>query len=88
MSRCIKCNSPVTNSIELQIEQHDKIKLGRHNIQGWICDDCLGSSNSLKESNLAIKDNSIHEQQEAIGAAKKSDVSPNTPKADEAGLQT
>jgi hypothetical protein len=87
MSRCIKCNSPVTDSIELQIEQHDKIKLGRHNIQGWICDDCLGSSNSPKESNPAIKDNSKHQQQETIGVAKPSDVSPNTPKGDEAGLQ-
>ena len=88
MSRCIKCNSPVTNSIELQIEQHDKIKLGRHNIQEWICDDCFESSNSQKESNSVIKDNSRHQQQETIGAAKPSDVSPNTPKADEAGLQT
>ena len=88
MSRCIRCNSLVTDSIELQIEQHGKIKLGRHNIQGWICDDCFGSSNSLKESSPVIKDNSIHQQQETIGAAKSSDVSPNTPKADEAGLQT
>jgi hypothetical protein len=87
MSRCIKCNSLVTDSIELQIEQHGKIKLGRHNIQGWICDDCFDSSNSQKESNPAIKD-SKHQQQEKIEAAKPSDVSPNTPKADEAGLQT
>jgi hypothetical protein len=35
-----------------------------------------------------IKDNNKHQQQETIGAAKPSDVSPNTPKADEAGLQT
>jgi hypothetical protein len=87
MSRCIKCNSIVTDSIELQIEQHGKIKLGRHNIQGWICDDCFGSSNSQKEGNPAIND-SKHQQQETIEAAKPSDVSPNTPKADEAGLQT
>ena len=85
MSRCIKCNSIVTDSIELQIEQHGKIKLGPHNIQGWICDDCFGSSNCQKEGNLAIKD-SKHQQQETIEAAKPSDVSPNTPKADEAGL--
>jgi hypothetical protein len=88
MSRCIRCNSLVTDSIELQIEQHGKIKLGRHNIQGWICDDCFNSSNSQKESNPVIKDNNKHQQQETIGAAKPSDVSPNTPKADEAGLQT
>ena len=85
MSRCIRCNSLVTDSIELQIEQHSKIKLGRHNIQGWICDDYFGSNNSQKESNLEIKD-SKHQQQVTIEAAKPSDVSPNTPKADEAGL--
>ena len=84
MSQCIKCNSLVTDSIELQIEQHGKIKLGRYNIQGWICDDCFDSSNGQKESNQAIKDNSKHQQQETIEAAKPSDVSPNTPKADEA----
>jgi hypothetical protein len=83
MPKCIKCNSIVTNSIELQIGQHGKIKLGRHNIQGWICDDCSGSSNSQKESNPTIKA-SNHQQQETIEAAKPSDVSPNTPKADEA----
>ena len=85
MSRCIKCNSIVTDSIEFQIEQHGKIKLGRHNIQGWICNDCFGSSNSQKESNPEIQD-SKRQQQETIEAAKPSDVSPNTPKADEAGL--
>jgi hypothetical protein len=83
MSRCIKCSSLVTDSIELQIEQHGKIKLGRHNIQGWICDDCFGSSNS--QNNPAMKD-SNHQQQETIEPAKPSDVSPNTPQADEAGL--
>lgn len=85
MSRCIKCNSLVTDSIEVQIEQHGRIKLGRHSSEGWICDDCFGSRNSQKEDNLAIK-NSENQQQETIEAAKPSDVSPNTPKADEAGV--
>jgi hypothetical protein len=69
----------------LQIEQHNKVKLGCHNIQGWICDDCFDSNNSQKESNPVVKD-SKRQQQETIEAAKPSDVSPNTPKADEAGL--
>jgi hypothetical protein len=83
-SRCIKCNSLVTDSIELQIEQHGKIKLGRYDIQGWICDDCFGSSNSQKEKKTMK--NSNHQQQETIEPVKQSDVSPNTPKADEAEL--
>ncbi len=58
MSQCIKCNSPVTDSIEVQIEQHGKVKLGRHSNEGWICDDCFTSQ---KESNLAAKD--IQQQQ-------------------------
>ena len=86
MSRCIKCNSLVTDSIELQVEQHGKIKLGRHNIQGWICDDCFNSSNSQKESNPVVRI-IINISNRKQGAAKPSDVSPNTPKADEAGLQ-
>jgi len=82
MSQCIKCNSPVTDSIEVQIEQHGKVKLGRHSNEGWICDDCHASK---KESNLAAKD--IQQQQyEKMEPVKASDVSPNTPKADEAEI--
>ena len=80
-SQCIKYNSLVTDSIELQ----GKIKLGHHKINGWICDDCFGSS-TLKENSLAIRD-SNHQKQETTQAAKPFDVSPNTPKPDEAGLQ-
>jgi hypothetical protein len=28
MPKCIKCSSPVTDSVEVQTEQHEKIKLG------------------------------------------------------------
>jgi hypothetical protein len=59
--------------------------LGHHKIKGWICDDCFGSG-TLKENSPAIKD-SNHKKQETIQAAESSDLSPNTPKADEAGLQ-
>jgi hypothetical protein len=84
-TQCIKCNSLVTESIELQIEQLGKIKLGHHKINGWICDDCFGSS-TLRENSPAIRD-SNHQKQETTRAAKPLDVSPNTPKPDEAGLQ-
>jgi hypothetical protein len=85
MSQCIKCNSPVTDSIEVQIEKHGKVKLGRHSNEGWICDDCFRSHASQKESNLEAKD--IQQQQhEKMEPVKASDVSPNTPKADEAEI--
>ena len=72
MSRCTKCNSLVTDSIELQIEQHGKVKLGRHDTQGWICHDCSDSGNS--QNNLAMND-SNHQKQETIEPVKSSDVS-------------
>jgi hypothetical protein len=84
MSQCIKCNSPVTDSIEVQIEQHGKIKLGRHRNEGWICDDCFLNVNQ-KESNLVAEDNQ-QQQHEKMEPVKASDVSPNTPKADEAEI--
>jgi hypothetical protein len=83
MSSCIRCNSPVTDSIEVQIERHGKIKLGHHSNKGWICDDCSGSNVNQKETNLPAKDTE-RQQHERIEPAKASDVSPNTPKADEA----
>jgi hypothetical protein len=30
MPKCIKCSSPVTDSVEVQTEQHEKIKLGHY----------------------------------------------------------
>lgn len=57
--------------------------MGRHSNEGWICDDCFSSHVSQKESNLAAK--VIQQQQhKKMEPVKASDVSPNTPKADEA----
>ena len=83
MPSCIRCNSPVTDSIEVQIERHGKIKLGHLSNKGWICDDCSGSNVNQKEINSQAKDTE-RQQHERIEPAKASDVSPNTPKADEA----
>jgi hypothetical protein len=84
MSTCIICSSPVTDSIEVHIERHGKVKLGHHSSKGWICDDCSGGHANQKESILAGEDNGLQQQHETIEPAKASDVSPNTPKADEA----
>jgi hypothetical protein len=41
MPRCDRCSSPVTDSIEVEIEKHGKVKMGK-NIRGsWICNDCM-----------------------------------------------
>jgi Zn-finger protein len=79
LPRCNQCNSPVTDSIEVEIENHGKIKLGK-NVQGsWICNDCEFSHTPeiQDESNSRVR----HEH---IGVANKADVSPNTPTGEEA----
>ena len=70
LPQCTKCGSPVTDSLEDEIEQHEKIKAGSYIKGVWTCNDCIAASQG----------------QDTIGVASKSDVSPNTPRADEAGL--
>jgi hypothetical protein len=77
LPQCIKCGSPVTDSIEAEIEQHGKIKAGSYIKGVWTCNDCIAASQGKENE---------EEQQDTIGVASKSDVSPNTPRADEAGL--
>jgi hypothetical protein len=77
LPQCIKCGSPVTDSIEAEIEQHGKIKAGSYIKGVWTCNDCIAAIQGQDEE---------EEQQDTIGVASKSDVSPNTPRADEAGL--
>ncbi len=89
LPKCSKCGSPVTDSIEYQIEQHEKIKMGNYINSEWICDDCLGAEKKEKEyssSHTSQNDNSNDNECDNIGLASKSDVSPNTPKADEANM--
>jgi hypothetical protein len=88
LPRCDQCNSPVTDSIEIEIENHGRIKLGK-NIRGsWICNDCMAErAGEEKHSTTSTnQDDSNGKHQEHMGAANKSDVSPNTPTADEADL--
>jgi hypothetical protein len=87
LPQCTKCGSSVTDSIESQ--QHEKIKTGNYINGKWICDDCLGAEKKEEEyssSHTSQNDNSNDNECDNIGLASKSDVSPNTPKADEAKL--
>ena len=82
LPRCDQCNSPVTDSVEIEIENHGRVKLGKYIDGSWICNGCMAEE---KHSNVSLNhndSNSIHH--EHMGVANKSDVSPNTPKADEA----
>jgi uncharacterized protein with PIN domain len=41
LPRCDQCNFPVTDSIEIEIENHGRVKLGKNIGGSWICDDCM-----------------------------------------------
>jgi hypothetical protein len=94
LPQCIKCGSSVTDSIESEIEQHGKIKTGNYINGIWICNDCLPPSQMQekktekeeKNSSSINQNNNSNNECDSIGIASKSDVSPNTPRADESEL--
>jgi hypothetical protein len=81
LPRCDQCNSPVTDSIEVEIENHGRVKFGKYTRGSWICNDCMAER--ARETNSKMEDGSSILHHEHISAANKSDVSPNTPPADE-----
>lgn len=84
LPRCEQCNSPVTDSIQTEIEYHERVKFGKYIDGSWVCSDCMSEREGEKVSAaLTNQDNPHHEH---IRDASKSDVSPNTPPADEADL--
>jgi transposase-like protein len=85
LPRCDHCNSPVTDSIQTEIENHGRVKFGKYVNSSWICSDCMSESieKNKVSATLTSKDDVHHEH---IRAVDKSDVSPNTPPADEADL--
>ncbi len=82
LPQCARGSSPITDSIESEIEQHGKINTDSYVSGEWICDDCLGAEKKEEKEYSS----SHASQYDNIGTASKSDVSPNTPKADEANL--
>jgi uncharacterized protein with PIN domain len=90
LPRCNQCNSPVTDSIEVEIENHGKIKLGK-NIQGsWICNDCAlkrDRGDDFSPTPEIQDESNSRVRHEHIGIANKADVSPNTPTAEEADVK-
>ncbi|MFL6507471.1 MAG: hypothetical protein ACJ704_05990 [Nitrososphaeraceae archaeon] len=92
LPQCIRCSSSVTDSIESEIEQHGKIKIGNYINGEWICDDCLGAEKKGEEEEYSSSSSHTNQnkgssnQCDDVGLASKSDVSPNTPRADEASM--
>ena len=65
--------SPVSDLVEPEVEKQGQLKSGHSANNNWICNDCLLQSNETKDKGI-------------IGKASAADVSPNTPRADEADV--
>jgi hypothetical protein len=94
LPQCAKCGSPVSDSIETEIEEHGKVKSGGYINSQWICDDCIVSQEEKKNnkswkekpSSSFMNKKDANQESDSIGVASSTDVSPNTPQADEANL--
>ena len=79
LPQCIKCGSPVTDSLEDEIEQHGKIKAGSYIKGVWTCNDCIATSQGqdkkteqeedLSSSSINRK-SSISDQQDTCRSSK------------------
>jgi len=84
LAECSKCGSPVTDSLEIEIEQHGKVKTGSYTSGRWMCNSCIENEEGKNKNGKRVDDSSsAHiDKCETIGVANESDVSPNTPRAD------
>lgn len=73
---CAQCGSPVTDSLEPEVEEQGQLKKGKYINNIWMCNGCADAQRSS---------NNGRGKQE-LGKASPADVSPNTPRADEANL--
>lgn len=37
---CVKCNAPVTDSLEAEVEKQGQLKRGKYINSVWMCNDC------------------------------------------------
>ena len=73
---CSLCGSPVTDSLDPMVEEQGQLKRGKYINSVWMCNDCAVTQGSDKNAR----------GKQELGTASSADVSPNTPKADEADL--
>jgi uncharacterized protein with PIN domain len=84
---CAKCGSSVTDSLEPEVQEHGQLKRGQYVNSFWICNDCIENEKKQKKlSSSTLEQKSTNYQSDNLGVASCSNVSPNTPKADEADL--
>ena len=49
--QCVKCDSPVSDLVEPEVEKQGQLKSGHYINNKWICDDCV-QSNETKDGNM------------------------------------
>jgi hypothetical protein len=79
--QCVKCGASVSDLVEPEVEKQRQLKPGRYVDNKWICNDCL---QLLQQSTTAETKND--DEGVMRGKASPADVSPNTPRADEADI--
>ena len=80
--RCAKCGLALSNSLEPEVKKQGEIKAGHYINNTWICNDCIESEKTIDEE--VIDEERSNKDNPMIGVASAADVSPNTPRADEA----
>ena len=58
LPECSKCSSPVTDSLEVEIEQHGKIRTGSYANGRWMCHDCIESEEGKKQYDKLVNNSS------------------------------
>jgi hypothetical protein len=86
--QCISCGSPVTDSLEYEVEREGQLKRGKYINSIWMCNDCAEKEKEKSSSASAAhnKRSGNNDLCDTIGVASPADVSPNTPKANKANL--
>ena len=67
-----------TDLLEAEVEEQGQLKRGKYVNSVWICNEC---------ADVQKRESKNDQLESMVGVASPSDVSPNTPKADEANLQ-
>jgi hypothetical protein len=74
----IQIDSPVTDSLETEIEQHGKVKTGIYTDGIWMCHDCIESEEGKTKGKGAHDSPHSIDQRDNIGVTSATDVSKHS----------
>jgi hypothetical protein len=75
---CVNCGSPVTDSLESEVEEQGQLKRGKYVNSVWMCNECAEREEKEKSSPYFTSNNkrsSDDDQSDSIGVASLADVS-------------